>query len=115
MQRFLDGPQGVLAARRFHQDETVWIKPKRANAVAGQAAVTAKPISRDDEEERVNARKTSQQRHHKTKGGRQSVVLFGDDLMQRAAGKAALGQIAIDGGKAEGNWRCLPNPFHFRQ
>jgi hypothetical protein len=26
-----------------------------------------------------------------------------------------LGQIAIDGGKAEGNWRCLPNPFHFRQ
>ena len=114
MQRFLDGPQGVLAARRFHQDETVRIKPKCARAVAVQAAVAAKPISRDDEKERVNARKTGQQRHHKTKGGRQC-VWFGDDLMQRAAGKAALRQIAIDGGKAEGNWRCLPNPFHFRQ
>ena len=114
MQRFLDRPQGVLAARRFHQDETVRIKSKRARAVAGQAAVPAKPISRDDEEKRVNARKTGQQRHHETKGRRQS-VWFGDDLMQSAAGKAALRQIAIDGGKAEGNWGCLPDPFHFRQ
>jgi hypothetical protein len=80
MQRFLDGPQGVLAARRFHQDETVWIKPKRAHTMAVQAAVTAKPVSRHDEEERVNARQTGQERHHETKGRRQS-VLFGDDLM----------------------------------
>jgi hypothetical protein len=58
----------------------------------------------------VNARKTGQQRHHKTEGGRQSVVLFGDDLMQRAAGKAALRQIAIDGGKAEGNWAAFLTP-----
>src|ERR1700722_16563460 len=110
MQRLLDGPQRVLAARRFHQDETVRVKPKRAHAVAVQAAVPAKPVSRHDEEKRVKARKTGQQRHHKTKGGRQS-VWSGDDLMQRATGKAALRQIAIDGGEAEGNWGCLPNPL----
>src|ERR1700735_4521314 len=104
MQRFLDGPQGVLAARGFHHDETARIKPQRANAVAGQAAVTAKSISRGDEEERVHARQTSQQRHHKTKGCRQR-VWFGDDLVQRTAGEAALRQITIYRGEAEGNWR----------
>ena len=85
MQRLLDGPQGVLAPRRLHQDETAWIKTQRAQAVAGEAAVTAKPVSRDDEEERANAGKTGKQRHHETKGGRKG-VLFGHNLVQSAAG-----------------------------
>ena len=85
MQRFLDGPQSVLALRRLHQDKTVWIKPERAQAMAVQAAVTAKPITRDDEEERANGGKTSKQRHHKTKGGSEH-VLFGHNLMQSATG-----------------------------
>ena len=53
--------------------------------MAVQAAVTAKPISRDDEEERANGGKTGKQRHHKTKGGSEH-VLFGHNLMQSATG-----------------------------
>jgi len=89
MQRLLNGPQGVLALRRLHQDETAWIKTQRTHAMAIQAAVTAKPVSRDDEEERTTTRKTDKQRHHETKGGRKGVLL-GNDLMQSATGKAAL-------------------------
>jgi hypothetical protein len=114
MQRFLDGPQRVLALRRLHQDETAWIKTQRIHAMAVQAAVTAKSVSRDDEEERATTRKTGKQRHHQTKGGRKSVLL-GNDLMQSATGKAALGQMPVDGGEAEGDRGSLPNSFHFRQ
>jgi hypothetical protein len=38
--------------RRLDQDQTARIETERVDAVAVQAAVTAKPISRDDEEER---------------------------------------------------------------
>lgn len=114
MQRFLDGPQRVLALRRLHQDETAWIKTERAHAMTVEAAVTAKPVSRDDEEERAITRKPDEQRHHETKSGRKGVLL-GNDLMQSAAGKAALGQMPVDSGKAEGDRESLSHSFHFRQ
>ncbi len=113
MQSFLDRPQSVLALRRLHQDKAAWIKAQRAYAVAVQPAVTAMPVSRDDEEERTNGGKTGQQRHHKTKGG--GDILVGHNFMQSAAGKTALRQIMVDGRKAEGDRRGLPNPFHLRQ
>jgi hypothetical protein len=114
MQRLLDRPQRVLALRRLHQDETAWIKTQRTYAVPVQATVTAKPISRHDEEERATTRKTGKQRHHKTKGGREGVLL-GNDLMQSTARKAALGQMPVDGGKAKGDRGSLSHSFHFRQ
>ena len=40
---------------------------------------------------------------------------FGYDLMQRAAGQAALRQVTIDGGEAEGNGVGGSKPFHSRQ
>jgi hypothetical protein len=114
MQRLLDGPQRVLALRRLHQDEAAWIKPQRAYAMSIQAAVTAKPISRNDEEKFANGGKTGEQRHHETEGGSER-VLFGYNLMQSAAGKAALRQMPVDGGEAEGDRGSLPHSFHFRQ
>ena len=58
-------------------------------------------------------RDTAKQRHDEAEGGG-GASIFGHDLMQGPAGKAALRQMAINGGKAEGEGFCFfgPKPFH---
>ena len=49
------------------------------------------------------------ERHDEAEGGGGG-GLFGHDLMQRAAGEAALRQVPIDGGKAKGMGLAARNP-----
>jgi len=53
MQRFLQSPQGFVPVRRLDQNETCWIKAKRADAVTMRTAVIAQPVSREDENDRA--------------------------------------------------------------
>jgi hypothetical protein len=59
-------------------------------------------------------RNAGKQRHEETEG-RRGGALIGHDLVQRAAGEAALRQVTVDGGKAEGDRFCRPKPLHFGQ
>jgi hypothetical protein len=47
-QRLLDGPQGVVAARGFDQDEALRIEPERGETMAVKPAMIAKAVSRED-------------------------------------------------------------------
>jgi len=99
-------------------------KPERIEPMAMRPAVIAQAVSREDEEERSRARvsgresgrkgDTSQQRRQESECRRRGACLR-DDFMQRAAGKPALRQMAIDGGEAERNGGNGANPFQFRQ
>jgi hypothetical protein len=50
-QRLLDCPQGVVAARGFDQDQAFRIEPERGETMAVKAAMVAKAVSGEDEEE----------------------------------------------------------------
>ena len=56
----------------------------------------------------------SQQRPEESEGRGRGACLR-HDLMERAAGEPALGQAAIDGGKAEWNGSRGAKTLHFRQ
>ncbi len=56
----------------------------------------------------------SQQRPEESEG-RGGGACLRHDLMERAAGEPALGQAAIDGGKAEWNGSRGAKTLHFRQ
>ena len=77
-------------------------------------AVLTEPIARDDEEERSRPRYAGQQRHDKAEGGGGAAVV-GHDLVQGAAGEAALRQMAINGGKPEGKGFGGRKPLYFGQ
>jgi hypothetical protein len=99
-------------------------KPERIESVAMRPAVIAQAVSREDEEDWASARvsgresgregDTSQQRRQESERRRRGACLR-DDFMQRAAGKPAMRQMAVDGGKPERNGGNGANPFHFRQ
>ena len=57
---------------------------------------------------------TPQQRHEESERRRHGACLR-HDLMQRAAGEPTLGQVAVDGDKAEGNGASGAKTLHFRQ
>ena len=102
MQSLRHGPEGVFAVRGFDQDDARRIKAEAVEAMAARAALFALPIGRDDEEEGAARRLARQHRHGETKGGRKGARRVRHDLMQGAAGQAALRQMGIEREQAEG-------------
>ena len=108
MQRLLDRPQSVFAARGLDQNDARRVETERAQSVAMKAAVGAERISGQDEDERmrrsppfrVRRGETGHDRRDKAESGRHS-VRRGHDLVQRAAGEAASRQAGIKGGKTK--------------
>jgi hypothetical protein len=86
--------------RGLDQDQATRIKAEAMAAVTMRTAVFAKPIGRHDEKKRPLPRQAGQQRRDEAEG-RGGAAVLGRDLMQGPAGKAALRQATIDGGKAE--------------
>jgi hypothetical protein len=70
--------------------------------VSAKAAMFALPIGRQNEDEGAAPRQARQYGHDETEGSREDIFRFGDDLMQGAAGQAALRQVGIESGQAEG-------------
>jgi len=100
--------------RRLDQDQAVWIEAERAQTITIRTAVIVQPVRRQDEQERVRLRHAGKERHDETEGSRGGACL-GHEFMQTAAGEAALRQVTVDGGKAEGNSFCGPKILDFRQ
>jgi hypothetical protein len=59
-------------------------------------------------------RNARQQRREETEGSGGGAFI-GHNFMQRAARQAALRQVTVDGGKAEGDRSCRAKPLHFGQ
>jgi hypothetical protein len=106
MQRLRHGPQAFFAMRRFDQDQAGGIETEGGEAVAGnmsgKPAMLAQPIGRNDEDERAARRQAGKNGHDEAEGGGDGAFRLGHDFMERAAGQAALGQVGIKRGKAEG-------------
>jgi hypothetical protein len=106
-QRLLDGPQGVVAALGFDQDEALRIKPERGEPVAVKPAMVAKAVSGEDEEKFFRfswwgrGDDVRQQRRDETKRSGHGLRRR-HDFMQPAAGEAAIGKTRIHRGQAEG-------------
>ena len=84
-QRLFQGPQGFVAMRGFDQDQARRVEAEIPTAVTIWTAIFAEPISRHDEEERMNAGQVGQQRHDEAESDG-SAAFFGHDLMQGPAG-----------------------------
>jgi hypothetical protein len=115
----------------FGQDQTARIEAESIAAMAMRTAIFAQSIGRHDEEELFPPTRAAlararghaccgrggnagKQRQNEAEGGR-GAAFFRHDLMQGAAGKAALRQVTIDGGKTEGEDLSGRKPFHFGQ
>ena len=89
-------------------------------------AIIAQAVSRDHQNNRPaidlfspslresGKRQPPQQRHEEFERRRRGACLR-HDLMQRAAGEPALGQMTVDGGEAEGKGAGGAKTLHFRQ
>jgi hypothetical protein len=131
-QRLFHGPEGFVAVPGLGQDQTTRIEAETIAAMAMRTAIFAQSIGRHDEEEffppptraaLAGARghacwrrggNAGKQRQNEAEGGR-GAAFFRDDLMQGPAGKTALRQAAIDGGKTEGEGLSGRKPLHFGQ
>ncbi len=113
-QRLLQCPQGISPVRRFDQDQAAWIETQRTQAMPIKPAILTEPIARHDEKERTSPRHTGQQRDHEAEGGGGAAVI-GHDLVQGAAGEAAVRQMAINRGKPEGEGFGGCKPLYLRQ
>src|ERR1700734_2387901 len=102
MQSLRHGPEGFFPVRRLDQSDADRIEAEAVETMSAKAAMVALPIGRHDEEEGAARRQAAQPRHDETEGGRKRACRFRYDLMQGAAGEAALRQMGIDGGQAEG-------------
>lgn len=107
-QRFQQGPQSVMALRRLHQNDAAWIKPETGEAMSGQAAALTRSVTRHrDNGFFVGCRfwevavQAAQHRDDKAESGRECSLRCWDDLMECAAGQAAVRQVGIKCGQAE--------------
>ncbi len=101
MQRLGNRPQSFFAVRRLDQDHAAGIEAQGVEAVSGnmsaKPAVWAQPITRHmgrhDDDERVRRRQAAQERHDEAEGGSDGALRLRHDLVQGAAGEAALRQV----------------------
>ena len=100
------GPQRVFAVRRLDQDRPSRIETERIETVSAQPAVAPPPLGRHDKDDRMG--RAGEKRHDETESGRQRAWRCGHDFMQRAAGKTAIRQAGIEGGKTEGQGAARP-------
>jgi len=100
-QRLFQGPERFFPVRRFDHEQAGRIETERAQTVPVKPAILTKPVARHDEDERPSPRYAGEQRGHEAEGGGR-VAGVGHDLVQGAAGEAALRQMAVNGGKPEG-------------
>jgi hypothetical protein len=82
--------------RGFDQNEASRIETEGVEAMTVKPAVFAASIGRHDEEQRFNPRQMGKESGDETEGGG-GRAFFGHDLMQSAAGQAAVWQVPIDG------------------
>jgi hypothetical protein len=101
MQSFRHGPQRFFAMRRFDQSDARGIETEAIQAVSAQAAMLALPIGRQNEDEGAAPRQPRQNCRDETESSREDALGCGDDLVQGAAGQAALRQVGIESGQIE--------------
>ena len=87
--------------RGLDQDQAGRIETENVEAMTVKPAKFAYLVAGHDEDERLGSRQAGKDRRHEAEGGRRG-ALFGHNLMQTAAGQAALREVGIKGGKAEG-------------
>ncbi len=66
--------------------------------MSAQPAMFALPIGRQNEDEGATRRQARQHGHGETEGSRVRACRFRDDLMQGAAGQAAVRQMGVESG-----------------
>jgi hypothetical protein len=108
MQRFQQCPQIVVAIRSLHQDRAARIKSKTVEAMSGQTTALPRSMVRHHENDLFifprcgeGGAKACQHRYDKTESGWERSLRCRDDLMECAAGKTAVRQVAIKCGKIE--------------
>jgi hypothetical protein len=105
-QAFDQGPQYVLPMRGIDENRAARIEAETVKTVTGQATALARFISRHHEDNFLpggleRGKKRRQHSHDETESGGQCSLRCRNDLMQRVADEAAIGEVGINGGQLE--------------